>query len=65
MADAKPSKIHGDDSHDNIPTAEVKAAPREALKVLNVSGKVVNLVAEYEVGQPDAKGNKTFRRDYE
>jgi hypothetical protein len=65
MADAKPSKIHGDDSHDNIPTADAKPTAREALKVLNVSGKAVNLVAEYEVGQPDAKGNKTIRRDYE
>lgn len=64
MANANPSKIHGDDSHSDIPTKEVAVKPREPLKILNVSGKAVSLVAEYEVGDPDAK-TKTIRRDYE
>jgi hypothetical protein len=59
MADAKPSKMHGEGSHDNIPTKEAAAAPKATIRLLDVSGKAVKLVAEYDVG------NGTVRRDYE
>ena len=65
MANAKPSMVHGDNNHSEIPTAGDLPKAREVIKMLDVSGKVVKLVAEYAVGEVDAKGNQTIRRDYE
>lgn len=59
MADAKPSRMHGEDSHSDIPTKDELPKARKALEVLHVSGKVVNLVAETKLD------NGTIRRDYE
>ena len=64
MADAKPTNIHNVPDREVPPAGEAPKA-REAIKILDVSGKVVKLVAEYKVGDPDAKGNQTVRRDYE
>jgi hypothetical protein len=58
MANANPSKMHGDDSHDGIPTPAEKLPEQKVLKVLNVSGRAVNLVGEEKL--PCG----TVRRDY-
>lgn len=58
MANANPTKMHGDDSHDEIPTkAELPPIPK-TIRVMNVSGRAVNVVGEEKL--PCG----TIRRDY-
>lgn len=58
MANANPSKMHGEDSHDNIPTKEPTKKAAEPLRIVDVSGKAVKVMSEekLECG--------TVRRDY-
>lgn len=64
MANANPSKMHGDDSHDGIPTKEVAKKAQEPLRIIDVSGKAVKVMAEYEVPSGIDGQQKTLRRDY-
>lgn len=58
MANANPSKMHGEDSHDGIPPKEAPKKVAEPLRIIDVSGKAVKVMSE------DKLACGTIRRDY-